>query len=119
MQELHEEYGDQGLVIIGIPSNDFNQEAGSEEAIAKFAEEKFMVGFKLMEKVHVKGKKIHPLYDFLKRQPKGGKVSWNFTKFLIDRLGNCVSKHLPKVTPYDLVPKIKQLLEEQPSPVNI
>ncbi len=93
LQELHQEYGDQGLVILGIPSRDFgNQEFAEEKKVKKFTSEKFKVTFQLTEICKVKGVNAHPFYKWAKKQagffaaPK-----WNFHKYLIDKNGNLAS----------------------------
>lgn len=86
LQELHERYADDGLVVMGVPSNDFmGQEPGSNEEIKTFCETNFHVTFDMFSKLKVKGKDIHPLYAWLTSEK--GKVSWNFNKFLIGRDG--------------------------------
>ena len=87
LQALYEKYKDQGLVIIGVPANDFGmQEPGSNEEIAKFCESKYGVTFPMLAKVStILGDEKVPLYKYLtskETDPKfAGEVKWNFTKF--------------------------------------
>lgn len=104
LESLYEKYKDQGLVIVGIPANNFGQqEPGTNEEIKKFCSSKYSVTFPMMAKVSVKGDDMTPLYTFLtdkSTDPKfSGDIQWNFTKFLFDRNGNPVARFEPKVTP--------------------
>jgi len=102
LEALYGKYQDRGFVVIGFPSNDFNnQEPGTAEEIQTFCKTKYAVSFPLMEKVHVKGPEQHPLYDAL-TGPQGafpGEVKWNFGKFLIGRDGKPIARFEPKTTP--------------------
>jgi glutathione peroxidase len=104
LESLYEKYKDKGLVIVGIPANNFGgQEPGTNEEIKKFCSTKYNVSFPMMAKVSVKGDDKTPLYTFLTDKgtdPKfAGDIQWNFTKFLFDRNGNPVARFEPKVTP--------------------
>jgi glutathione peroxidase len=86
LQQLHERYGSRGLVVMGIPCNDFGrQEPGTSEEIQAFCSSKYGITFPLFEKVTIKGRAPHPLYQWL--TSNGDSVAWNFNKFLIDRQG--------------------------------
>ncbi len=103
LQELHEKYSDQ-LVIIGFPCNQFlNQEPGSEEEIAEFCEKNYGVSFLMTEKINVKGKEQHPIYSWLTTKNLNGvadaKVSWNFNKFLISPKGEWLAHFESKIDP--------------------
>src|SRR6202035_5785599 len=87
LEALHEKYAKDGLVIVGVPANEFGaQEPGSDEEIAKFCSAKYNVKFDMLSKVAVKGKDICPLYQYLTSKdtdPKfAGDIKWNFTKFV-------------------------------------
>jgi glutathione peroxidase len=104
MQELYTKYKDQGLVIVGVPANEFGeQEPDNDAEIAKFCKTKYGVTFPMMSKVVVKGKGICPLYAHLtskEKDPKfGGDIKWNFTKFLIARNGDIAGRFEPDVEP--------------------
>ena len=104
LESLYEKYKGQGLVIVGIPANNFGgQEPGSNEEIKKFCSNKYNVSFPMMGKVSVLGPDKTPLYAFLtdkSTDPKlAGDIKWNFTKFLFDRNGNPVARFEPDVTP--------------------
>lgn len=94
LEALHRQFGDK-LAIIGFPANNFmNQEPGSAFEIRQFCTEKFDVTFPLMEKISVRGKDIHPVYQWLTSKELNGvmdsNVRWNFQKYLIDEEGNLV-----------------------------
>jgi len=89
LEALHKKYHDHGLVVIGVPSNDFgSQEPGSSEKIANFCQLNYGVSFPMAAKVQVKGSDAHPFYQWV-RQHFGiaGAPKWNFHKYLIDRNG--------------------------------
>lgn len=104
LQSLYEQKGDENFVIIGFPANNFmKQEPGSEEEIASFCEKNYGVTFPMMSKISVKGKDIHPLYQFLTQKELNGlsdnSVSWNFQKYLIDENGKLAEVISPKTSP--------------------
>jgi glutathione peroxidase len=104
LEAVYEKYKGRGLVIVGIPANNFMaQEPGTNEEIKKFCSTKYNVTFPMMAKISVKGDDQTPLYTFLTGKdtdPKfAGDIKWNFTKFLFDRNGNPVARFEPAVTP--------------------
>ena len=104
LEALYEKYKDRGLVIVGIPANNFaQQEPGTDEEIKKFCSSKYNVTFPMMAKVSVLGDDETPLYRFLTGKDTdpqfSGDIKWNFTKFLFDRNGNPVARFEPNVTP--------------------
>jgi len=116
LQELHEQYAEQGLSILGFPANEFGgQEPGTNLQIKQFCTANYGVEFDMFEKIVVKGQDIHPLYAYLteeKTNPKfPGDISWNFEKFLINREGEIVARFPPRTKPSD--PKITQAIEAE------
>ena len=104
LEALYEKYKDRGLVIVGVPANNFaQQEPGTNEEIKTFCSRKYNVTFPMMAKVSVLGDDETPLYRSLtdkSSDPKfGGDIKWNFTKFLFDRDGNLVARFEPPVKP--------------------
>ena len=89
MQKVWEKYQSKGIVMLGIPSNDFgNQEPGSSSDIKNFCEAKFGISFPMTEKVAVKGPDAHPFYLWAnKNYGKSATPKWNFHKIIIDRNG--------------------------------
>ncbi len=114
LQALYDRFKDKGFEILGFPANDFLwQEPGSDSEIKQFCTENYGVSFPLFSKISVKGKGIHPLYEFLTRpetNPKfHGKIGWNFAKFLADRKGNVIARFEPKTDP--LAPEVVKAVE--------
>jgi glutathione peroxidase len=104
LEALYGKYKDRGLVIVGIPANNFaQQEPGTDAEIKKFCSTKYNVSFPMMSKVSVLGEDKTPLYVFLTDKSEnpqiGGEIKWNFTKFVFDRNGKPVARFEPKVTP--------------------
>jgi glutathione peroxidase len=102
LEALWRKYKDQGLIVVGFPSNDFGaQEPGSSEEIKQFCKAKYDVTFPLFEKIRVKGPEKHPLYLELtgSNSPVPGEVKWNFGKFLISRDGRILSRFDSGVKP--------------------
>ncbi len=115
LEAMYEKYKDKGLVIIGVPSNDFaGQEPGTADQIKAFCTQNYGVTFPLMAKVHVKGAEKCPLYAALTgpQSPFPGEVEWNFGKFLIDRDGKVIHRFNPRVKPEaaDLVQAVESAL---------
>ena len=103
LQQMHQDYKDQ-LVIIGFPCNQFlGQEPGSAADIATFCERNYGVTFPLTEKINVKGREQHPIYQWLCYKANNGvedvKVAWNFGKFLIDEQGKFLAYFPSKIKP--------------------
>lgn len=104
LEELYKRYGGDGFTIIGFPSNDFlGQEPKSEAEIAEFCQVNYGVTFPMMSKVHVKGRDIHPVYQWLTEKSHNGaldsKVKWNFQKYLIDEQGRLIAVFPPNTDP--------------------
>jgi glutathione peroxidase len=104
LQELYTKYGGEDFVIIGFPANDFlKQEPGTNEEIREFCTLNYGVSFPMMAKISVKGKDMHPLYQWLTRKELNGyrdsKVKWNFQKYLVDEKGRLVGMYPPKTKP--------------------
>ena len=105
LQKLHEKFGD-SLIILGFPSNDFFwQEPGSNQEIITFCKNNYGVSFQMFEKIHVKGKKQHPLYKWLSDSKLNGwnddVPSWNFCKYLIDEEGKLLEFYKSEIEPTD------------------
>jgi len=104
LQALHDQYGKEGLVIIGVPANEFGkQEPGSDADIKSFCTTKYKVSFPMVSKIVVKGEGQHPLYTYLTSKESNpnfaGDIGWNFEKFLINRQGEVVGRYKSKVAP--------------------
>ena len=115
LQTLWQAYQDQGLVVLGFPSNQFgSQDPGNNDEIASFCQLNYGVSFPMMAKVEVNGGGAHPLYRWLTSEAPGllgsQAIKWNFTKFLIDRNGQVVDRFAPTTKPEDLKSKVEDLL---------
>lgn len=115
LQALHEQYGGQGLVVLGFPCNQFGgQESGSEDEIASFCELNFGVSFPLMGKIDVNGAAASPLFQWLCSEAPGllgsKSVKWNFTKFLVGKDGQVIKRYAPQDTPQSMAKDIEAAL---------
>ena len=111
LESLYRKYKDQGLVVVGVPANNFgSQEPGSNEEIKQFCTRNYNVTFPMMAKVSVKGSDTTPLYQYL--QQTAGEVRWNFTKFLVGKDGKVIQKFDSGVAPEsaELTKAIEQAL---------
>ena len=92
MQKIWEKYQERGLIVIGVPSNDFGkQEPGSNKEIKNFCEAKFGISFHMTEKISVIGEKAHPFYLWAKEYyGKSAVPKWNFHKIIIGKNGKVV-----------------------------
>ena len=103
---MYAAHKDDGFVVLGFPCNQFGgQEPGSEEEIGEFCQLNYGVTFPMFEKVDVNGDDAHPLFTWLKKEKSGllgGKIKWNFTKFLVGRDGQVIDRYAPTTKPEDL-----------------
>ena len=99
MQNIWEKYQKKGIIMLGIPSNDFGyQEPGSSKEIKKFCESKFGITFPMTEKVSVKGENAHQFYKWARKNYGNSAVpKWNFHKIIIDKSGK-VSETFSSIT---------------------
>jgi glutathione peroxidase len=101
LQQLHETYGPKGLVVLGVPSNDFGaQEPKTESEIAKFCETSFGISFPMTSKQKVVGADAHGLYQWISGEAgEAAAPKWNFHKYLIDKEGKLAGSWPSKVSP--------------------
>lgn len=115
LQSLYESYMGKGLVVLGIPCNQFGrQEPGTEAEIKKFCELRYGVAFPMLKKADVKGPKQHPLYHYLLQEGASSKdIAWNFEKFLVGRDGQIKNRFSSGIKPLSkiVVSAIKKELE--------
>lgn len=116
LQDLHEQYNEKGLAVLGFPCNQFGaQEPGSAADIESFCKTKYDVSFDLFEKIDVNGEKQSPLYKYLTSKdtdPKfAGPIGWNFEKFLIGKDGSVVARFEPKTKPDS--PEVIKAIEKE------
>jgi glutathione peroxidase len=115
LQALHERYGQQGLAVVGFPSNEFGgQDPGENAEIASFCEMNYGVSFPMMAKVEVNGGNAHPLWQWLKGEKPGflgtEAIKWNFTKFLVGKDGQVIKRYAPQDEPEKLAKDIEAAL---------
>jgi len=115
LESLYQKYKDKGFVVLGFPSDDFNQEDLNGDKIKSFCKLNYGVTFPLFKKSHVKGKSINPFYKKIFISLVGQSVGWNFEKILVDSKGAVVKKYKSNEKPLDgdLESKIKSLLSEK------
>ena len=103
LEKVYQKYQKKGLVVLGIPSNDFGGQTPEKESdVKKFCKLNYGVTFPLTAKTVVKGDKRHPLISSLLSQAKNKKdIGWNFEKFLIDKNGQLVDRFQSSVKPED------------------
>ena len=114
LEELHRNYADDGLAVLGFPCNQFGgQEPGTAEEIGAFCEKNFGVTFPLFEKVDVNGDDAHPLFQWLRSEKSGllgDKIKWNFTKFLVGKDGTVIKRYGSTTKPEKIADDIEQAL---------
>lgn len=115
LEALYKKYGPQGLVVLGFPCNQFGkQEPGGADDISKTCYISYGVSFPMFEKVEVNGTSAHPLFRYLKNELPGvlgGRIKWNFTKFLIGRNGEPLKRFAPMTKPEKMEAAILAALE--------
>ena len=115
LESLWESYREQGLVVLGFPSNEFGaQDPGSDGEIASFCQLNYGVSFPMMGKVKVNGGAAHPLWKWLTSEAPGflgsKAVKWNFTKFLVGRDGAVRKRYAPTDKPESIRADIEAAL---------
>jgi glutathione peroxidase len=110
LQELHERYSPQGFRVLGFPSDQFRQDPGSDEDTLETCTSEYSVSFPLFAKTDVNGPSAPPLWRWLCAQKAGvmgGRIAWNFTKFLISADGRVVRRFAPPVPPARIARRIE------------
>jgi glutathione peroxidase len=116
LEELYQEFKEQGLEVIGFPSNEFaGQEPNSSDKAEEFCQINYGVSFPIMDKVKVKkGAEQSPVFRFLTNKEENGKVNmaplWNFQKYLVDKNGNVVDYYMTITKP--TAPKVKSAIKK-------
>ena len=116
LEALHQQYGGQGLVVLGFPCNQFaGQDPGSNDEIASFCQLNYGVSFPMMAKVDVNGAQASPLDRWLCAEAPGllgsKAIKWNFTKFLVGKDGQVIRRYAPQDTPAKLADDVEAALQ--------
>ena len=115
LEKLYKKYADRGLVVLGFPCNQFGkQEPGGADDISQTCHINYGVSFPMFEKVEVNGAATHPVFRYLKEELPGvlgGRIKWNFTKFLVGRDGKPLKRFAPISTPEKMEAAILAALE--------
>ena len=98
LQILYETYGDDGLVVLAVPSDDFSQELNSEDQVKDFCEVNFGLTIPMTTITSVKGRKAHPFYQWLNTEHRF-EPRWNFYKVLLDQNGGFVASYASTTRP--------------------
>ena len=98
LQRLHQRYEARGLVVLGVPSTDFNQESHDAAAIKQFCDANYDVTFPMTTPEHIRGAQAHPFFAWLAAKA-GGPPQWNFHKYLVARDGRTVRAFPTAVEP--------------------
>lgn len=115
LEQLYKNYSEEGLVVLGFPSDQFGQELGEAEEAEQSCRMTYGVTFPMHEIIKVNGTDAHPLFKYLTDNTKGflsSGIKWNFTKFLIDREGNIVNRYAPKDKPETFENDIRKILNK-------
>lgn len=115
LEAIYKKYQDQGLIILGFPSDQFHQELADGQAAAEACRTQWGVTFPMHQMIKVNGSDADPLFKYLKGEAfgmLGGAIKWNFTKFLVDGEGNVVERVAPKTNPDKMIPAIEKVLAQ-------
>ena len=117
LEQLYQKHKDEGLVVLGFPSNQFaNQEPGDAKSIEEGCRINYGVTFPIFSKIDVNGASAHPLFKYLKKQLSGwfgGRIKWNFTKFLVDEHGKPVKRFSPTTKPEKIDVYLRKVLNHE------
>ncbi|MFC7456140.1 glutathione peroxidase [Brachybacterium sp. GCM10030267] len=113
LQCLHDRFGEHGFTVLGFPSDQFHQDPGTDAETREFCTSTYDVSFPLFSKVDVNGPDAHPLWQWIRQQKAGvmgGRIAWNFTKFLVAPDGSVLRRYAPPVPPVRIARRIEMEL---------
>ncbi|MFC6169546.1 glutathione peroxidase [Loigolactobacillus jiayinensis] len=113
LETLHNKYQDKGLVVVGLPSNQFRQELASDEEASEYCQVHYGVTFLMTKRVAVNGDGTDPLFSYLKDESGHGRIKWNYTKFLIGRDGQLIHRYAPTTTPESFEDAVVEALDSK------
>ncbi len=99
LEQLYKKYKNEGLVVLGLPSNQFHQELASDQEADEYCRLHYGVTFPMTKRVVVNGNGEDPLFTHLKNESGHGKIKWNYTKFLIGKDGQLIHRFAPITKP--------------------
>lgn len=115
LQQLYERYKEYGFIILGFPSDNFNQQEYDDiKKTIEFCQINYGVTFPMFAKIDVKGDQADPLFKYLISQHRGmftKSIKWNFTKFLVDRQGKVIERFASQTKPSKLIKIIERLIQ--------
>lgn len=113
LEKLYKQYHDQGLTVLGLPSNQFHQELATDEEASEYCQMHYGVTFPMTKRVAVNGADEDPLFTYLKKESGHGRIKWNYTKFLIGRDGQLLHRFAPTTKPESFENEIVSALQEK------
>lgn len=113
LEELYQKYHQEGLVVLGLPSNQFHQEKADDEETHDYCQRHYGVTFPMTKRVMVNGDQADPLFTYLKQAAGHGRIKWNFTKFLIGRDGRVLERYAPTTRPATFEVAIRDALADR------
>jgi glutathione peroxidase len=113
LEDLYKKYQKQGLVVLGLPSNQFHQELESDEKTEEYCQLHYGVTFPMTKRVSVNGDDEDPLFTYLKETSGHGKIKWNYTKFLIGRDGKLIHRYAPITKPEAIEAELSKAINQQ------
>jgi len=116
LEDLYQRFHAEGLEVVGLPSNQFRQELGSDKEISEYCQLHYGVTFPMTKPIRVNGAEEDELFTYLKKTAGHGRIKWNFTKFLIGRDGNLIDRFAPVTKPEKLVKVIEAALRSETEP---
>ncbi len=111
LEKLYKDYHDQGLEVLGLPSNQFHQELKDDEATNDYCQLHYGVTFPMTKRVVLNGSGEDPLFTYLKDSSGHGKIKWNYTKFLIGKNGELIHRYAPMTKPEKMEDEIVSALK--------
>jgi len=113
LEELYQKYQQEGLVVLGLPSNQFHQEKADDDETHAYCQRHYGVTFPMTKRVMVNGDDADPLFTYLKQAAGHGRIKWNFTKFLIGRDGRVLERYAPTTRPATFEAAIRDALADR------
>jgi glutathione peroxidase len=110
LEALHKAYGKDGLVVLGLPSNQFHQELKTDDDVQEYCQMHYGVTFLMTKPVMVNGDGEDPLFTYLKDESGHGRIKWNYTKFLVGKDGKLIKRYAPTTKPKKIEADIKAAL---------